>query len=153
MIARLPARWHATGDTHDGCSRYAHPGGIKQTFSFPRRMAHDVWLSCLYASHSDWSYRGVPAGLRLLAHSLPQRMLAHPRQCARPGADWPLHSVLRQPLYGDPGALYPGLCGDCTAHRPQEARPMGAPGSEWFSPLVFRPQGRTIPPLWAPIPL
>src|SRR6266567_6762955 len=130
MIARLPAGWRSPGDEYDGCSRYTHSGGIQPTLSSTHNLAYDRWLSRLYAPHPDWSYRGFPTGLCLLAHSLPQRMLAHTRQCARPGAVGPLHPVLCQPLYGDPGALYPGLCGDRAADCPQEAWPMGASGSE-----------------------
>src|SRR5260221_9353266 len=135
---RLPAGWRSTGDDYGGCSRYAHPGSIKHTLSSTQSLAHAGWLSHLYASHPCWPYRRFPAGLRLLAYSLPQWVRTHAGQCARPCASWTLYHVLCQSLYDHPGALYPYLRGDCAAHCHQEARSMGATWTELFSHLVFR---------------
>src|SRR6266516_502199 len=83
MIARLPAGWRSPGDEYDGCSRYAHSGGIQPTLSSTHNLAYDCWLSRLYASHLSWSYCGFPAGLCLLAHGLFQWVLAHTWECTR----------------------------------------------------------------------
>src|SRR5712692_11690303 len=138
MIARLPAGWHSPGDEYDGCSRYAYSGGIQPTLSPTHSLAYDCWLSRLYAPHLSWSYCGFPAGLCVLAHGLSQWVLTHTGECACLGADWPLHHVLSQSLYGNPAALHPGLRGGRAAHCLQKTWPMGAFGNERFSRRFIR---------------